>query len=70
MLSELVNCGDEREDRSGDEVRRDTATDAAGEASLAVRDQREASGVAEGTQHREVGGCYRVELERDQSLVW
>jgi hypothetical protein len=36
MLSEWVNCIDEREDRSGEEVRRDTATDAACEAYLAV----------------------------------
>jgi len=56
MLSELVNCGDEREDRSGDEVRRDTATDAAGEASLAVRDQREASGAAEGARTTALAG--------------
>jgi len=36
MLDELVSFGDERQEWSGEEIRRDSATDVAVQASIAV----------------------------------
>ena len=70
MLNELVRCGDGRQDLSREEIRRDIATDVAGEASLAVGDQREDSGSAEGHQGREVSWLLsECRLERNERLV-
>jgi hypothetical protein len=70
MLDVLVGCSDGRQDLSGEEIRRDIATDVAGEASLAIGDQREDSGWAENHRGREVSWMLsECGLESNERLV-